>query len=129
MLDIETVEDPAAAAALMDPLRARILSELTEPRSAAALAKRLADVNGLMPELDRVRWMSAVSLGRLKAREQLAILRQFYDSQSEVGLACRWAIREITGETLPGPKTKTKSIVGWFLEPLNSSRKSVPPKK
>ena len=41
MLDIETVEDPAAAAALMDPLRARILSELTEPRSAAALAERI----------------------------------------------------------------------------------------
>ena len=41
MLDIETVEDPAAAAALMDPLRARILSELTEPRSAAALAQRV----------------------------------------------------------------------------------------
>ena len=41
MLDIETVEDPAAAAALMDPLRARILSELTEPRSAATLAQRV----------------------------------------------------------------------------------------
>ena len=41
MLDIETVEDPAAAAALMDPLRVRILSELTEPRSAATLAQRV----------------------------------------------------------------------------------------
>lgn len=41
VLDIETVEDPAAAAALMDPLRARILSELTEPRSAATLAQRV----------------------------------------------------------------------------------------
>lgn len=41
MLDIETVEDPAAAAALMDPLRARILSELTEPHSAATLAQRV----------------------------------------------------------------------------------------
>ena len=41
MLDIETVEDPAAAAALMDPLRARILSELTEPHSAASLAERV----------------------------------------------------------------------------------------
>ena len=41
MLDVETVEDPAAAAALMDPLRARILSELTEPRSAANLAQRI----------------------------------------------------------------------------------------
>lgn len=41
MLDVETVEDPAAVAALMDPLRARILSELTEPRSAANLADRV----------------------------------------------------------------------------------------
>ena len=41
MLDIETVDDPAAAAALMDPLRARILSELTEPLSAATLAQRV----------------------------------------------------------------------------------------
>ena len=41
MLDVETVEDPAAAAALLDPLRARILSELTEPRSAAELAERV----------------------------------------------------------------------------------------
>lgn len=41
MLDVETVEDPAAVAALMDPLRARILSELTEPRSAANLAERV----------------------------------------------------------------------------------------
>jgi len=41
VLDIETVEDPATAAALMDPLRARILSELTEPRSAATLAQRV----------------------------------------------------------------------------------------
>lgn len=41
VLDVETVEDPAAVAALMDPLRARILSELTEPRSAAGLAERV----------------------------------------------------------------------------------------
>lgn len=41
MLEIETVDDPAAAAALMDPLRARILSELTEPHSAATLAERV----------------------------------------------------------------------------------------
>ena len=41
MLDVETVEDPAAVAALVDPLKARILSELTEPRSAASLAERV----------------------------------------------------------------------------------------
>ena len=76
--------------------------------------------------------MSAVSLGRLKARKQLAVLRRFYDPESDVGLACRWAVREITGETLPGPKTKTKTKsvgAGWFLEPLNSNRQPLPPKK
>jgi len=41
VLDIETVDDPAAAAALLDPLRARILSELVEPHSAATLAERV----------------------------------------------------------------------------------------
>ena len=41
MLDIETVEEPAAVAALMNPLRVRILAELSEPRSAANLAERV----------------------------------------------------------------------------------------
>ena len=41
LLDVETVEDAAAAVALLDPLRARILAELTEPRSAAELAQRV----------------------------------------------------------------------------------------
>ena len=100
-------------------------------RLAAALAGRLADVQSPMPEMNRVRLMSAVSLGRLKAREQLAVLRKFYKlegPQSPVGLGCRWAIHELTGETLPGPKTRTKSIPGWFIEPLGSRRQSVPPK-
>jgi DNA-binding transcriptional ArsR family regulator len=41
MLDVEVIEDPAAAAVALDPLRARILAELREPASAAALAQRL----------------------------------------------------------------------------------------
>jgi DNA-binding transcriptional ArsR family regulator len=38
--DVEVIESPAAAAVALDPLRARLLAELSEPASAAALAAR-----------------------------------------------------------------------------------------
>ena len=41
MLDVEVIENPAAAVVALDPVRSRILSELVEPASAAALASRL----------------------------------------------------------------------------------------
>lgn len=41
MLDVEVIEDPAAAAAALDPIRARLLAELGEPASAAGLAARV----------------------------------------------------------------------------------------
>lgn len=41
MLDVEVIEDPAAAAIALDPTRARLLAELAEPASAAALATRV----------------------------------------------------------------------------------------
>ncbi len=41
MHDVEVIEDPAAAAVALDPTRARLLAELVEPGSAAALATRV----------------------------------------------------------------------------------------
>jgi hypothetical protein len=41
MLDVEVIDDPAAAAAALDPIRSRLLAELTEPASAATLAGRV----------------------------------------------------------------------------------------
>ena len=41
MLDVHVIEDPAAAAAALEPTRARILAELAEPSSAAAVASRV----------------------------------------------------------------------------------------
>jgi DNA-binding transcriptional ArsR family regulator len=41
VLDVEVIEDPAAAECALDPTRARLLAELTEPGSAAALAARV----------------------------------------------------------------------------------------
>ncbi len=41
MLDVGVIDDPAAAMAALDPIRSRMLSELTRPASAATLATRL----------------------------------------------------------------------------------------
>jgi DNA-binding transcriptional ArsR family regulator len=41
MLDVDVIEDPAAAAAALDPIKSRLLSELSEPGSAASLAARV----------------------------------------------------------------------------------------
>lgn len=41
MLDIQVIEDPAAAAVALEPIRIRLLSELAAPASAATLATRV----------------------------------------------------------------------------------------
>lgn len=41
MHDVEVIEDQSAAAVALDPIRARLLAELAEPGSAAALAGRV----------------------------------------------------------------------------------------
>src|SRR3954464_13132266 len=41
MLDVEVIEDPAAAEVSLDPMRARLLAALAEPASATMLAARI----------------------------------------------------------------------------------------
>jgi DNA-binding transcriptional ArsR family regulator len=41
MIDVEVIDDPAAATVALEPVRSRLLSELAEPASAAMLAARL----------------------------------------------------------------------------------------
>jgi DNA-binding transcriptional ArsR family regulator len=41
MLDIQVIEDPAAATVALEPVRSRLLSELVVPASAATLAARV----------------------------------------------------------------------------------------
>lgn len=41
MLDVTTIDDPAAAGASLDPIRARLLAELATPGSASTLAPRV----------------------------------------------------------------------------------------
>jgi DNA-binding transcriptional ArsR family regulator len=41
MIDIQVIEDPAAATVALEPIRSRLLSELGTPASAATLASRV----------------------------------------------------------------------------------------
>jgi DNA-binding transcriptional ArsR family regulator len=41
MLDVDVINDPAAATVALDPIRNRLLAELAAPGSAASLAGRL----------------------------------------------------------------------------------------
>ena len=41
MLDVEVIDEPAAATVALEPVRSRLLAELAEPASAATLATRL----------------------------------------------------------------------------------------
>src|SRR5687767_13332311 len=41
MLDVEVIDDPAAAAAAVEPVKSQLLAALAEPASAATLAARL----------------------------------------------------------------------------------------
>jgi DNA-binding transcriptional ArsR family regulator len=57
MFEVTVIEDPAAAQASLDPIRARLLAELAEPGSATTLAARIGlprqKVNYHLRELER----------------------------------------------------------------------------
>ena len=57
MFEVTVIEDPAAAEASLDPMRARLLAELAEPGSATTLAARVGlprqKVNYHLRELER----------------------------------------------------------------------------
>jgi DNA-binding IclR family transcriptional regulator len=69
MFDVDVIDDPEAAAVALDPVRGRLLAELTEPASSAALALRLGlprqkvnyhlrslEAHGLVREADSRKW-------------------------------------------------------------------------
>jgi hypothetical protein len=83
------------------------------------LMSRVTDDSEIDPEDVRVRRMSAVGLGRMKAQEAVVALKRYY--QGKVTLqpffnACGWALQEITGEKLPASGIVEYVQVGWFLE-------------
>lgn len=91
---------------------------------AHQLVERLKDIYGMQPELPLVRRLSAVSLGRMRAESCLEDLRRMgapHAIQSDVGMACAWAVHEITGDPIPPIPPLVQWEVDWFLQPLRTS--------
>ncbi len=91
---IEVIADPAAAAAALEPIRSRLLSELADPASAATLAARLGiarqkinyhlralESHGLVRIAEKRRW------GGLTERLLVATAASYVVSPSALGRA------------------------------------------
>jgi DNA-binding transcriptional ArsR family regulator len=92
MLDVRVIDDPAAATVALDPVRNRLLSELREPASAAALAHRVGlprqkvnyhlrtlESHGLVHVASKKRW------GGLTERRLVATASAYVVSPSALG--------------------------------------------
>jgi HEAT repeat protein len=82
-----------------------------DPSLVKAFEERLSDAGSFMipPEHYQVRSKSAISLGRMKAKEALPALRRFCPDRKPttflVNNACGWAIEQLTGEIMLPPGT------------------------
>jgi DNA-binding transcriptional ArsR family regulator len=94
MLEVEVIEDPAAAAVALEPVRSRLLAEMAQPASAAALAARLGlarqkvnyhlralEAHGLVRLADQRRW------GGLTERRLVATAASYVVSPAALGPA------------------------------------------
>ena len=84
------------------------------------LVDRLQDDQGMVPEIELVRIMSAVSLGRMDAKSAESAMAKYAVKTNMLGSATRWGIEQITGDPVPLPphKTTTNTNNQWFLTPL-----------
>lgn len=102
MLDVEVIEDPAAATVALDPARSRLLAELVEPASAAELSTRLGvsrqklnyhlralEAHGLVREVDTRKW------GGLTERRLAASACGYAISPTALGAAATTPARTI----------------------------------
>jgi DNA-binding transcriptional ArsR family regulator len=94
MLDVEVIEDAGAAAVAVDPGRSRLLAELGEPASAAALAARLGlprqRINYHLRALEKHRLVKVASRrkwGGLTERLLVATAASYVVSASAMGPA------------------------------------------
>jgi DNA-binding transcriptional ArsR family regulator len=110
MNDLEVIESPAVAAIALDPTRARLLAELVEPASAAALAARLGvarqkvnyhlralEANGLVGVAEKRHW------GGLTERRMVATAASYVISPGALG------------PVAPDPKTEADRLSASYL--------------
>ena len=102
MFDIQVISDPAAATVALEPIRSRLLAELSTPASAAALAARIGmarqkikyhlnalEAHGLVTLAEERRW------GGLTERLLVASAASYIVSPSALGPVAADPSREI----------------------------------
>ena len=102
MLDIQVIEDPAAATVALDPTRSRLLAELAAPASAATLATRVGlarqkvnyhlralEEHGLVELAEKRKW------GGLTERLLVASASSYVVSPSALGSAAADPDRQV----------------------------------
>ena len=102
MLDVQVIDDPAAATVALDPVRSRLLAELAEPASAATLATRVGlarqkinyhlralEAHGLVQLTEKRKW------GGLTERLLVATASSYVVSPSALGPVAADPNREI----------------------------------
>jgi DNA-binding transcriptional ArsR family regulator len=141
LAELEVIEDPAVAVVALDPIRARLLSELAEPGSAASLANRVGlprqkvnyhlralEAHGLVRPVEKRRW------GGLVERRVVATAASYVVSPAAMGdaasdpartsdrLSARYVIalaarvvREVA-ELLRGAKAEGKHLATLALD-------------
>lgn len=95
-----------------------LLKDRPDEELAKQLMGRAKDIDGMPPELELVRQMCAVTLGRMKAQSQLDEIKKLIGpivDPDHPEVALRWAVREISGEELPPPQPRVIPQGGWFL--------------
>ena len=93
--------------------------QVNEPL-AKLLMERVMDTMSSPPELYVVRRAAVLTLGRLRAKIQLAGLKELIGptvDNNQFELTLRWSVLQISGETLPIMPPTTFERTGWFLEP------------
>ncbi len=88
------------------------------PELAKQLAGRLSDL-GLISEMEDIRQMSALSIGRMKSETELPALRQFREGNSYVARACQWAVEKLTGEPMDPLMDNPVMADTYFLAPVD----------
>lgn len=141
LTDLEVIDDPATAMVALDPIRARLLSELAEPGSAASLASRVGlarqkvnyhlralEAHGLVRPVEHRKW------GGLVERRVVATAASYVVSPAAMGeaandpdratdrLSARYVIalaarvvREV-GEIIRGAKEQGKHLATLAID-------------
>ena len=88
-----------------------------------ALTSRITDFADKPPELSTVKEMSAIALARMKAVDQAGMMSSLVKSTPlpvRLGLALRWAIKELVDEELPPPEAVPFREDDWFLQSIHN---------